>query len=317
MKIMGQKGLINKVFIVIFVTIFFYGIIIVLSDFDLVVEKTFEINFQYLPIIISLQVTSVFVGTIKFHRLLQKLKIPILFKESFKLFMLGRFMGITPGGTGIIIKSHILKKNYGKPISSTLPVLLIERWTEILAILIIVTCLLFWVDIYESKIILGIGYALFVISILVAYNKKSFLLFKKFSEKIKFLNRFATSLDESRDSLSILSNKRTFSEALGLSMITKVIQLTIVFLCFISVGIDLDYFTTGLIYYTALIAGVLTFIPAGMIVTESGMIALLLEFNVELVTATLGVFFVRIVTLWAGMVMGAITSRLVLKGKQK
>ena len=314
---MEHKGLVNKAFIVIFVTIFFYGIIIVLSDFDLVVEKTFQINFQYIPIIISLQIASVFVGSVKFHRLLQKLKIPIPFKESFKLFMLGRFMGITPGGTGIIIKSHLLKKNYGKSISSTLPVLLIERWTEILAILIIITGLLFWVDIYESKIILGIGCALFVISILVAYNKKSFLLFKKFTQKIKFLNKFASSLDESRDPLSVLSNKRTFSEALGLSLIAKGISLTIVFLCFISVGIDLDYFTTGLIYYTALIAGLLTFIPAGMIVTESSMIALLLEFNVELVIATLGVFFVRIVTLWAGIVMGIITSRLVLKEKQK
>ena len=89
----------------------------------------------------------------------------------------------------------------------------------------------------------------------------------------------------------------------------------VVYFIFLSVGIDLGIFDSGQIYYTSLLAGVLTFLPAGIVVTESGMIGLLLKYNITLSLATLGVLIVRFITTWMGMIIGVIAMKFVLKDK--
>ena len=312
---MMKNSLINKTVIIIFVTIIFYVFILTFSDSSELFDKVIQINFGFLPAIIALQVLQTFISAVKYHRLLLKSDIKIPFKQSFKLFNVGKFMGVTPGGAGVLIKSHLLKKHYGKSISSTFPNLLVERWTEILAVLVLMSILVIQIDVYESKIILLIGYSLFFLSLAIIYNKKMYFGVRSICNKIKFLKKYVESLEKSRESLSRVNTKKNFSEAFGYSLIGKLFQLLIVYLCFLSVGIDLDIVTSGVVYYTSLMAGILTLIPAGMIVTESGMIGLLLKLNIGLTMATLGVLYVRIITLWAGMIAGIITYRFMLKEK--
>ena len=90
-------------------------------------------------------------------------------------------------------------------------------------------------------------------------------------------------------------------------MAAKLAHLVNIYFIFLSFGVDLGLFISGQIYYTSLILGVITFIPAGIIVTESNMIGLLLEQNVEFAIATLIVIFTRIITMWATTVAGVLT----------
>ena len=312
---MKKRSGVDKVVILIIITVFFYALILVFSDINQVIEKIFEINLIYFPIIFGLQAVQVFVSAIKFHRLLLKIGINIPFMDSLKIFLSGIFMGMTPGATGVIIKSYFLKKNHGTPISSSFPILLVERWTEVLAILLIMTVLLFWSNLYETKIILFVGYSFFGVTVVMAYNARVFSLFKKLGRKIKYLERFTHNLDESRKSLNILTKPQNFTEALGLTLIAKSLQLFVVYFIFLSVGIDLGIFDSGQIYYTSLLAGALTFLPAGIVVTESGMIGLLLKYNITFSLATLGVLIVRFITTWMGMIIGVIAMKFVLKDK--
>ena len=120
----------------------------------------------------------------------------IPFQESIKIFLIGLAMGITPGGVGTLIKSYILKKDHKKSISSSMPVIIIEKITDLLSIIIIMTVLLIWATFYEALIILGIGYALFFFIIIMISNNKIFLIFKNFISKIKLTRKFATNLEE-------------------------------------------------------------------------------------------------------------------------
>jgi len=310
-----DSKIIKKLIIILVIAIIFYVGILFLSDFQLILESVNQINFEFFPYIFSLLAIQILLGGLKFHRLLYQLQISIPFQESIKIFLIGFAMGITPGGGGTLIKSYILKKDHKKSISSSMPVIIIEKITDLLSIIIIMTVLLIWATFYEAIIILGIGYALFFFIIIMISNNKIFLVFKNFISKIKLTRKFAINLEESKTSVKTLLKSRNFSESLVYSVAIKIIQLFLVFLVFLSLGINLELFFAGQIYYTSLLFGVLTFIPAGLGVTDTSMIGLLLKENVELPIATISVLLIRLITTWISVGLGLIMFKFLLKEK--
>ena len=135
-------------------------------------------------------------------------------------------------------------------------------------------------------------------------NNKIFESIKRIVTKIQRIKKLSMVLDESQDSYKKLMNKKTFSEALGLSILGKIFQFLSVYFIFISLGVNFEWFVIGEIYHTPLILGIISFIPSGIIVTESSMIALLIKNNIEISLATLIVIFVRIITIWIPMSVG-------------
>ena len=59
-----------------------------------------------------------------------------------------------------------------------------------------------------------------------------------------------------------------------------------------------DIFTTTQIYFTSLVAGLLTFIPGGIIVTETGLLGLSMKFGIDFATAAVLVLLIRLLTFW-------------------
>ncbi len=310
----SQKVLPRLIIILVIAALFYAGILF-FGDVELIFQKTSQINYQYFPYIFLLLAVQIFLSGLKFHRLLQKLHMHLPFKESLKLFLAGFAMGITPGGAGTIIKSYFLKKSHGKSISSSAPIVIIEKVTDLLSILIIMTFLLIWANFVEAKIVLVAGYAFFVFIMIFLSNDKIFFSFKGFISKLKFIKNFSENLEESRSSLKILIRSPNFMEALGYSVVIKIAQLFLVFFIFLAVGINLDLSYSGQIYYTSLLFGVLTFIPAGLVVMESSMISLLLKEGISLSEATLSVLLIRLITTWMVFALGGIMLRFLLKKK--
>lgn len=303
---LGSKSF-DKVIILIIITVFFYIGILIYSDINTVIDKVYQIRFEFLPLILSLMGIQIILLGIKFHRLLQKLEIKISIKESIKIFVAGLSLIATPAGIGTVIKSYILKKKFGHPISLTLSIIFIERLTELLAILIILTSFLLWVNTLESIIAIGLGFLLVIIMLIISSNNKIFQSLKFTILKINRIKKFSSVLDESKDSLTKLMQKKTFSEALGWSIMAKIVQFVAVYFIFLSVGIDLGLILSGQLYYTALVVGALTFIPSGIIITESTMLVLLINHGVELSIGTVAVLFTRIITTWLATILGMIS----------
>ena len=303
---LGSKSF-DKVIILIIITVFFYIGILIYSDINTVIDKVYQIRFEFLPLILSLMGIQIILLGIKFHRLLQKLEIKISIKESIKIYVAGLSLIATPAGIGTVIKSYILKKKFGHPISLTLSIIFIERLTELLAILIILTSFLLWVNTLESIIAIGLGFLLVIIMLMISSNNKIFQSLKFTILKINRIKKFSSVLDESKDSLTKLMQKKTFSEALGWSIMAKIVQFVAVYFIFLSVGIDLGLILSGQLYYTALVVGALTFIPSGIIITESTMLVLLINHGVELSIGTVAVLFTRIITTWLATILGVIS----------
>ena len=108
-----------------------------------------------------------------------------------------------------------------------------------------------------------------------------------------------------------LNDKKVILESSCYSILAKFLNLIAIYFIFLSFGIDLGVISSGIIYYTSLLIGVLSFIPAGLIITETSMLAILLQHKVEFSIAILIMITLRIVQTWVIAIAGTITYSLI------
>ena len=94
-------------------------------------------------------------------------------------------------------------------------------------------------------------------------------------------------------------------------------NLIAIYFIFLSFGIDLGVISSGMIYYTSLLIGVLSFIPAGLVITETSMLAILLQHKIEFSIAVLIMITLRIVQTWLIVIAGAITYTIFYRNKNR
>ena len=311
---MEFRNIFDKSVILLSATIVFYFTIILFSDLSAFDDIKFE--FLYLPVIGLLITSHTLLSGFKYHRMLQSLGIKISIIETQKIYLAGFALALTPGAFGTAaIKSQLLKKKFGKSISSTILVLLVERWTDLIGILIVLSFLLFFVFSFESLFVLLAGAFFALIFSFLITNSRIFNSVKKIILKIKYFKKLHKNIEESQQSFTILSQKSIFAESIFYSILTKIIQLFTAYFVFLMIGVDLGFFESGIIYYTSILLGNLSFLPAGIIITESGMIALLMKYNVEFSVATVTVIIIRFVVTWSLAIGGTIAYPIVSKSQ--
>jgi uncharacterized protein (TIRG00374 family) len=72
---------------------------------------------------------------VKWHMYLHRLRIAIAFADSLGIFLCGLSMAITPGKAGELLKSVLLRRRAGTPLTTSAPVVLAERLTDGLAMM--------------------------------------------------------------------------------------------------------------------------------------------------------------------------------------
>jgi len=302
----------NIVIILIVGLVFFYTIILLLSDFDALSEGIHNFNYQFIPVILALEVIQIFLFTVKFHRLVKKLGINLAFSENLKIYFASLSVVFIPIGLGSTIQTQFLKSRSGASLASTFPLIFVELWTELLGILIITTILLVWVQFYESVIVLGIAYGFLVVSFMFISNFKTFNFVKKIIGKIKYFDRLTSNLDESKVSLNKIIKPKILLEATSISAVGKLPFIIMLYFIFLSFGVELEPLLPGQIYFTSLIVGHLSFLPGGLVVFETSMLGLLLKYNVEISIATLIIIFIRLSTKFFETIVGFITLKFVI-----
>jgi uncharacterized protein (TIRG00374 family) len=312
---MAKKNFFDKLIIFVVIIVIFYIAILIYSDFNKISNQISNIQLIYLPIIFSLTGIQLIILGIKYHRMLKKLGINIPLNKSIKIFIAGISLIATPGGAGTAIKSHILKKKYNISISKTLPIIFMERLTELIGTLIVLSLFFYWTNLYESIFAIVLGFIFSFVMYLLISNNKIFHSLKIFLNKINKIKKLSKSIDDSKESFLILRERNTFLEMIGWSFIAKLSYFFAVYFIFLSLNIDLGLLLSGQIYHTSLVLGSLSFLPSGIIITESTMIAILLNHGVDFSLATLLVIFTRLVTTWTSTLLGIITLKFIQNSK--
>lgn len=298
--------------IIIIIMIVYIGIIFY-SDISKISATFFEIRYEFVGIILSLELISLMLRSYRQKKFLESSGIKLSFLANFKICLIGMAMLVTPGGAGMLIKSHFLKKKFGLSISKTAPTVFAERYHDFLALTTILIFSLIFTFTIEAAISGVIAFVLLIIVYIIFTNNKWL---KKIEEKIRkikfFKNSFPANL-EITNSVNSLKTRNSMISGWLISTILWSIDAIAIYFGFVAFNLEIGIFEAVQIFFTALMYGTISFLPAGIGVTEGVFIGLLLSNNLELSIATSLILFIRITTIWFYTLLGFIALKLTIK----
>lgn len=307
-----EKLSVNKGIYAIIIVIFFYAIILFLSDANEIIIVLNQIEFERYIAIFSLAVLTLFIYAWKYQMILKKININLNFKDAFLIYTASMSMIITPGSMGMIVSNYLLKKQTKQSISKTIPALIYDRWTDIVALTIIIGILLYWNNFIVSEIIFGIGLILSGFIFFVFKNSAGLNLLNNILLKTRIFKKMVINTEEFQENAKKLTSLKTIISIVSISFLTKLVPMIAVYFVFELFDLNIDFFTTSQIFLTNQIIGVLSFIPGGMIVTETGLLGLITQNGTNFTIAAMIVLLLRVVTFWFPVIVGFIVLKFVL-----
>ena len=281
----------------------FYVVFILISDVEKISEVFWQIRAEFLVVIFSLGFLSHIVKSLRQKELLNELGENIPFKENVVIYMAGLSLINTPGGIGTFIKSIYLKKKFQVPTEKSISVIFMERYHDLLAgtSIVFVSVLIYFSSLSVSLLVISSA-ILVGIYVMIRSKKFSEYIHKKIS-KIKFISeKLPDSLPS--DTFSVLTSTKNMTKGWMISICGWVIDSLAVYVAFLALNVDLGYILTSQIYFTSLGYGVLSFLPAGIVVNESIADFLLVRQGLELYVATSLVILTRLSTVWFATIIG-------------
>ena len=308
--------IIHNTYTIIILAVIAYILFAFFSDVSKFTKTITESQIVLMPLILAPMVGSLLLLGIRFHRFLHALGIKTSLRTSIKIYFAGLSLLVTPAGAGQMIKSQIVKREFGDALSKTSPIVLIETWSSLSSALIIMILFFSIERIVAAQIIAVIGSVIAVMLAGIVKNQKFFNLFKRAVTRFRQLKKIEGTIENSRSTCSALMCPRIMMEGFLLTIPARLLEALCVFLVFQDLGFRLDYVFSTQIYFTSLISGMLSFIPGGFVITEGSMLGLLAKHGSSISAATTAVLFVRLSTIWFSTIIGLIAVRFAMKRKR-
>lgn len=241
----------------------------------------------------------------KWQFYLKYLDICVPWPTSLGVFLSGFSMSVTPGKIGEVLKSYLLKCHEGISMTKTAPVVVAERVTDLVAILLLT---LAGVSQFPAaRLLVAVGGGL-VLLVIVALSWERFCLWiLRGISRLPKMERMAHKMEEFYRGMEALVKPWPLFVGGMLSLFAWTLEAVAFYLVIEAFpGTKGDLFVAIFIYSFSTAAGALSFLPGGLGVTEGGMIALLME-TVEGVTksiAAAATLLVRLATLWLAVAIG-------------
>ena len=298
--------------IIICFAVFYLGFLIY-SDIGDFITNIQNLDRLYILPIFTIFTFSLFVRSVRQKLLLKQINIDIPFKKNFLIYLAGLSMTITPMGAGETVKSYFLLKSDQIPVSKTIPIVLVERFHDALALVLIIMLFasLAGMEIYIIlPLVLGI---IMIIIITIIKNIKKFKFLKDKIFKIKFMKSLQQSSESFENSITQFSKPKEFLINIMLSLVAWVLEGIVIFLSFKAFGMNFEFLEIIVLGFTSALFGALSFVPGGVGVTEISLSQILSSYGVELALISSAIIFWRLSTIWYATILGIITSKFALK----
>jgi uncharacterized protein (TIRG00374 family) len=241
----------------------------------------------------------------RWHYYLRVLGLRVEPRDSFLVFLAGFSLTVTPGKLGEAVKAFLLRASHGYPAARTAPIVIAERVTDLLALLLLALVGVFQFDVDRRFLVAG---AVVVLGgVLVVSIDPLAELALGVASRLPGVRRFAPKLREMHAATAELLHPRPLVLATLLSTVSWFLEC-LAFWVIVGgfPGAHVALRAATFIYAAMTIAGALSFLPGGLGVTEAGMLALLVRFGAGLTrgSAAAATFVTRACTLWFAVAIG-------------
>lgn len=214
-------------------------------------------------------------------------------------------MSVTPGKVGELLKSYMLKQTGSQSISKTAPIVLAERMTDLLSLLLlaIIGSIIFQYQVFIT-VIISVLFLLFTFA-LTSKSIHKFII-KIFSRR-KSVNKYVENLSEASVSISTLLKIKPLVGMTLFSFLAWFFECFGFYLILIKFETEISLFAASFFYSFSTIIGSISMMPGGLGTTEGSLTYLLIIHGLPINEAAASTFLIRVVTLWFAVLVGMIS----------
>ncbi len=129
--------LVRRALLVVLLGAAVFAGVLLAADGPRVVEALAAFDWRLLPLAVALTLWNYLVRWVKWHYFLRLVRVEVPAAESLTVFLSGMGMAITPGKVGELLKAYLLRQTRGTPVSVTAPIVVAERLTDGLAMVLL------------------------------------------------------------------------------------------------------------------------------------------------------------------------------------
>lgn len=279
---------------------------VIFSDSARVLQLIQSIELFWLPIILVSVLFNYLLRFAKWCYFLHLVGVKVPFKENLWIFLSAFTMVLSPGKVGELVKSFLLRGRYNYPVSLTAPVVMAERLTDLLGLMVL--CLIgFSQFAFGGKTILLVGVFL-LLSILSITRPWLWKALEHFVAAFPRLKRLSHPIKIIQHSLEDLFTLRSLLFSTVISAISWAGEGAALYFIFQALKVDVPMLLPISIFAHAFssIVGALSFLPGGLLVTEGALGMFFVYAHIADAQALSATFLIRAVTLWFAVILGTV-----------
>ena len=301
----------------IILAIVVYTIFLIISDVSEISINLQKIKVEYIILAAVFVIVGLVIRAIRWKIMLESLDVDIKIKPSIAIYFCGTAFGLSPGRLGEVVKSHYLKRLLDVPVKKTAPTIIVERFMDVLAILIIALAAFVLIEInYE---VITLGYVLLGGFLIIIYKKEILIKIINKTKSIPIIGKISNQISDSIDVIYLLLKPKIFIKTAFLSILSWFIESFVVYFVIKSFGMDLSIIKSAYIFVITSLIGSASFLPGGLAATEGSLIGFLLLEGIPYNGILGPVIIIRAITLFMtislGVLINRITEMTILKGK--
>ncbi len=287
----------------IVIAIALYTILVLHSDIQKVVAAADSIKLIWIPLFLLLPLFNYFVRFIKWQYFLHRINVTVPISESLLIFIAGFSMTVSPGKMGELLKCSLLKKRWGIPIEKTSPVVVAERLTDLISMVLLA---LLGALLVRSRLALpaALAGAFFVaLAMFILMNRRAWNLFSRVAGKVPFLEKRKHLFEDFRDASMKLLDAKSLAISVPIGMVSWGIEAFVLCIVAASMGYSLPAGVALLSHSAGSVAGAISMIPGGLGLTELTIEGILGDY-LPGAAATVTTLLMRFATLWFSVILG-------------
>jgi uncharacterized membrane protein YbhN (UPF0104 family) len=259
------------------------------GDFGDLQHALGDFRWAWFPGALALTGLNYLVRFVRWEIYLRRLGIVVPRGRSFAIFIAGLTMTVTPAKAGEVLKSGLLRRSFGTPFSRSAPIVLAERVTDGLGVVLLAAVALMWAGAGGHWWLLA-GGAAGTIAVAAAV-------------RAPMPERLAAAREAA---LALLGPRLTLWMSL-VAAVSWFFECLAAYVCVRGLGLDVTLAQTVVVFTVASLAGALSFLPGGLGVAEAGMAGLLRALaDVTRAEAAAATVLIRLATLWFAVAIGVV-----------
>ena len=284
--------------------------LIVYGDWRQLSALLAEFPWRWLPPTLGLTLVNFGVRLLKWHWYLRLIRAPISFGQSARIYGISFLMMMTPGKVGEFVRAFMVRNVSGAPFSVVAPVVLAERMTDGLAMILLAGLGLLAID--DGRIRMAALAALLIIAgIIIAIQVRPLALWcLALGQRLPLVNRFADKLSAFYESSYFLLQPKYLFTSVLIGVVSWASQGIGFYLVLLGFGAEAGVgpmFTAVSAFNMSTVVGAVVATPGGLGGVESSLAALSIQLlDMSRPAAAAAALVIRFATLWFGVAIGLV-----------